>query len=1071
MTRSIAAQPDGGGLGHRPRNLDFTPRPPRVAERSHSFGQVGVAGDTGNSRIAAGFGAQFLAAAIRKGTPIGPSRRRASKISRNLATERKYVSILRADLHRSSDLVTGLALEDSIARLAPALEQMRSAVHEYGGIVYREMGDGIFAVFGAPVANDLHAVMGCFAALELLRRIEALGDDNIRVRIGVHSGLVVAGPRQLDYTRTYDFDGPPLIMAERLQAIAEPGQALASEECRALAEGYVRFGSGQAHALKGFAQPIMIYPVQGIEKLSKWRVTLERGTAAFVGREAELSHLLRTGETVTAAKGQSTIVSGEPGVGKSRLVRETLSELSQRGWQSIEVECSPIVGHSPFSLLKSILVEATSDLSSAEIAALKAELPAPQSNALRIIVDDAAVNTLPDWTKLAPRSRGRAIVDMATTVLERRIGQRPTLLLIEDVQWADEASAPALEAITTLKSRLKLFLLATARSEELPAWIERTSDARLVLAPLKPGEGRAMLDQLLGTSPRLQPLKARILSHTGAMPLFMEEVCRGLAETGGLIGEWGSFEPKLDDVVLDVPLTVQGVIASRIDRLSAREKRFLQVAAAIGPQAPGRLLQAVFGAEGSIFRQMLTGLLTAGMLISSPDAGHTAISFPHECVRQVAYDATLQSDRVGLHKRILKELEAEMATGAYIDGRDLPALMVHHAIQAMEWSSAAELATVVARRCFGQSAFSDAKRYFELAISSTDKLPASSSREAIAIDLRIEARMAYGNLGMVNRWLDLAKEAEARAVATGDRLRRVPALAMRAAALNFCGTPGEALEAGFSAVQEASQSGDQGWLAYSEYGLGQGHYVAGQYVEAVEMLERAYKRFRFEKAAPPPGGGAAQAALLSCMMICASRAALGDEDGSADAQARAETIAAETTTPAARVAAGFSRGVLLLSKGEISAAEATLAESLEIADNHELHLFIPVLANQHGYALLQFGQIERAREAFRTALQEAEYLGHRSAALRAELGLALCDAAFPLQRAAALEAMRRCEESARQGGYRPLELEALLCSSAILSALGKDFSTAEAAAEQLATCMRAAGTKRDVSRMIVRLLQ
>lgn len=135
-------------------------------------------------------------------TPIGvpgQSRRRGSIISaQNLATERKYVSIVRADLHRSSDLVTGLDLEDSIARLAPALKEMRWAVHQYGGIVYREMVDEIFAVFGAPVANDLHAVMACFAAIELLRRIEALGDENIRVRIGVHSGLVIDLTAQID---------------------------------------------------------------------------------------------------------------------------------------------------------------------------------------------------------------------------------------------------------------------------------------------------------------------------------------------------------------------------------------------------------------------------------------------------------------------------------------------------------------------------------------------------------------------------------------------------------------------------------------------------------------------------------------------------------------------------------------------------------------------------------------------------------------------------------------------------------------------------------------------------------
>jgi class 3 adenylate cyclase/tetratricopeptide (TPR) repeat protein len=1004
----------------------------------------------------------------RTGGPIAPSRRRGRKNSaRNLATERKYVSILRADLHRSSDLITGLALEASIARLAPALKEMRSAVHQYGGIVYREMGDGVFAVFGAPVADDLHAVMACFAALELLRRIEALGDGSIRVRIGVHSGLVIAGPRQLDYTKTYDFDGPPLIMAERLQAIAEPGQALASGACRGLAEGYIHFGTGEAHALKGFANLVMVHPIKGIEELSKWRVTLGRGTAAFVGREAELSHLLALGEAAAGA-GHNVIVSGEPGVGKSRLVREALHVLHQRGWQSIEAECSPIVGHSPFSLLKNILLIALSALGEAETAALKAELPVAQSNAMQIVLDGAAADTFPDWTKLAPRARGRAIVDMACAVMTRRIGRQPTLLLIEDVQWADEASAAALEAITSLTKGLKLFVLATARTGDLPGWIERTSDVRLRLAPLERDAGLAMLDQLLGPSPRLKPLKARILEHTGAMPLFIEEVCRGLVEAGRLTGAWGEFEPALEEAELGVPLTVQGVIASRIDRLSPREKRILQVAAAIGPQVPSRLLQVISAVEEAVFRPILTALLTAGMLVGSPEAGQGETSFPHECVRQVAYDATLESDRMQLHRRILAELEAEAA--AAHNGQDLAAIMVHHAIQAKEWARAAELATGVARRCFGQSAFSDAKRHYELAIASIDKLPLSPSREAIAIDLRIEARMAYGNLGLVSRWLDLAREAEARALASGDRLRRVPALAMRAAALNFCGAPAEAIEAGEAAVREAGQSGEPGWLAYAEYGLGQARFVAGHYLEAVEMLERAYRRFHLEGAAPPPGAGAAQAALLSCMMICVSEAALGDDEGAAAAQARADAIAAENGAPTAAIAAGFSRGVLLLSRDDIKAAEATLAQSLKLARQHEVHLFIPVLANQHGIALLQLGQTEAAREAFETARHEAELLGHRSAALRAELGLVLCAAASPIGRDAALEAVGRCEQSSRQGGYHPLELEALLIKGALLSASGEDSSASRKAAEQMAARIGAVGTERDVCRMLARVL-
>ena len=417
--------------------------------------------------------------------PRAKQRGRAAKTpTRSLVTERKYVSILRADLHRSTDLVAELEVEESIARLAPALEQMRAAVHQHDGIIHREMGDGLFAVFGAPKAADLHAVMACLAALDLLSRIEALGDPEIRVRIGVHSGLVIAGPRQLDYTRSYDFDGPPLIMAERLQAIAAPSQALASETCRTLAAGYVRFGTGQTHMLKGFPQPVMVHPIEGVGELSKWRVNLARDSVALVGRDAELSRLLSLADAAAAnGVGSFVVVCGEPGVGKSRLAHETMDALRGRGWQSIDAECSPIIGHSPFSLLKNLLGNVTAELGETDMAALRAELSPAQAAGLEVALHGAASKFQPVWAGLTPRARGRAIVEAACAVIQRRIGERPTLLLIEDLQWADEASAPLIEAAYDLNAIYQRPVISPPELVTAENFNDHVGDERYVSRP------------------------------------------------------------------------------------------------------------------------------------------------------------------------------------------------------------------------------------------------------------------------------------------------------------------------------------------------------------------------------------------------------------------------------------------------------------------------------------------------------------------------------------------------------------------------------------------------------------
>ncbi|WP_439394983.1 ATP-binding protein [Bradyrhizobium sp. PMVTL-01] len=997
-------------------------------------------------------------------------RGRAAKTpARNLITERKYVSILRADLHRSSDLVAELGVEESIARLAPALEQMRAAVHQQNGIIHREMGDGLFAVFGAPIADDLHAVMACLAALDLLSRIEALGDPGIRVRVGVHSGLVVAGPRQLDYTRSYDFDGPPLIMAERLQAAAAPNQALASEICRTLAAGYVQFGIGQTHVLKGFPQPVTVHPIEAIGELSKWRVHLARGSTAFVGRTVEFSRILSLADAAAANRaGTFVVVTGEPGIGKSRLAHETMDALRGRGWQSIDVECSPILGHSPYSLLKNLLGDVVAGLQEADMAALRAELSAAQMAGLEVVLHGPPEKSNSVWAGLTPRARGRAIVAMACAVMLRKVDQRPTLLLIEDLQWADEASAPAIEAITALTERLPLVILTTARNEGVPAWVEGRLPVLLPLAPLNHAAGMAMLDQILGLSPRLNRLKTRILNHTGAMPLFIEEVCRGLAETHKLTGSWGAFEPASVDAGLDVPLTVQGVIASRIDRLSPIEKRLLQVAAAIGPEVPSRLLQTVSALQQAAFGKALSALVAAGMLVALPEVTATNV-FPHECVRQVAYDAVLGSDKTALHGQILAELETQLG---HEQGRsDLMAAVVHHALQAREWSRAADNAAIIARQCLAQSALPDATRYFAIAIEAIDHLPVSPEREARAVDLRIESRLAYANLGQLTRWLELAKEAEARAGAAGDRTRQVSALAVRAAALNFCGPPTEAVETSETAVREAARSGEAGWLGYAEYGLGQARYVAGQYSKAVEALTRAYERFTIGGASAPPGGSSSHLALLSSMMTCIIEAARGDLNAAAAAQDRVESIAAQVGGTLSEIAAGFSRGVLLLCNGELEAAETTLARASQLAHQHDVNLFVPVLGWQHGLALLRIGRREDARHAFETAKEEAAKLGHRSAELRAEMGLALCDATSLAGRSAALERVRRCEQTVQQLGYEPIRLEALHIEAALRQAMNDEgWRPTRMAAERIANQLGAEGLQREIVHVLARTI-
>lgn len=989
-----------------------------------------------------------------------------------ITTERKHVTILRADLQGSTSLVVGLELEEAIERLAPAMGEMRAAVHAHNGIVLREMGDGLFAAFGAPIAEDLHAVMGCLAALDLVRRIEALSDPAIRVRIGVHSGHVVVGARRLDLAHTYELDGPPMIMADRLQSVAQPNQILASTSCRSLADGYIRFGEARQHHLKGFPAPVMVHVVEAVRELSKWGVTSTRALTTFVGRLPELDRLVALATRTETGKGACAAIVGEAGVGKSRLAREFISRLRERGWPTIEAECSPVIGQTPFALLKAVLNGIENALTAEEFSSAQKSLSLAERSAYSLIAKSHDIATLPDWSALGPRARNRAIVEATRKLASHLSAGGPCLFLFEDLQWADEASAPALKALLSLTDRQSLMILATVRTGGLPEWLGAQSLGLITLAPLPKTAGMALLQHLLGTDPRLDRLKARILDHTGGLPLFVEEVCRGLVESGVLVGSRGAFVPSSPDAALGVPLTVQGVIASRIDRLSPSEKRVLQAASAIGPKGAIGILRSLCTTVRGSFETMLSTLFAATLLVPVPadgaaDQTDVVFAFPHELVRQVAYDAVLGSEKSALHARILEILEAAGGDG---DLGRVEAL-VHHARLSSQWNKAADYAATIARQSFAQSALPDALRHYETALDAIDRLAPSVEREQRAIDLRIEARGAYSNVGKVRRWLELAEEAQARAAAADDRPRLAASKAMRSAALNFCGNPGDAIEAGLEAIGEAERLGSASWTAFAQYGLGQAYYVAGRYREALGTLDAAQALFLEDGATTPAGGSASQAGLLCCMMSCLCHVARGDHAAAAASQIALERMAAKEGRALADIAASLGRGTLFLSEDRVADADAVLFGALDLARRNEINLFIPLIACYRGVAQFLLGNAAAAEETFAEASSAADALGHVSAKLRAQVYRALASAAVTGDRRKAITEIQAMGRSIKQQGYGPLQIEALAAEAALLRLSGETMGAerCEVEAQAVASELEAGGALQLAMRMAARL--
>jgi class 3 adenylate cyclase/tetratricopeptide (TPR) repeat protein len=879
-----------------------------------------------------------------------------------LEGERKQVTVLFADLKGSMELLADRDPEDARKLLDPVLEHMIEAVHRYEGTVNQVMGDGVMALFGAPLAHEDHAARACYAALRMQETVKRYAEGvrrehgiTVRIRVGLNSGEVVVRAIGSDLHMDYTAVGQSTHLAARMEQLADPGTILLTPDTLAAAEGFVQVTPLGPMAVKGLPASIEVYELIGVSAVrSRLHVAATRGLSRFVGRDAEIEQLRRTLEHARQGRGQVMAVVGEPGVGKSRLVFELTHSHRVDGWLVLEA------GSVSYG-------KATSYLPVIEL--LKAYFRVSDPDTYRdirekitgkiITLDRALESTLPallalldvplddrQWSALEPAQRRTRTLDALKRLFLREAQVQPLLLVFEDLHWIDSETQALLDSLIESLPAARLLLLVNYRPEYTHGWGGKTYYTQLRLDTLPTESTGELLDALLGHDTSLRSLKDLLVERTGGNPLFLEESIRTLVEVKALVGGRGAYRLDKPIGTVEVPSSVRTILASRIDRLPPAEKRLLETAAVVGKDFALSLLMAITDMSEEAIRLGLSHLQAAEFLYETslfPDLEYT---FKHALTHDVAYGGTLQSRRRALHAAIVDAMEA-----LYPDRlTEHVERLAHHAFRGEQWAKAAIYLPQAAAKAAERSAHRDAVTFLEQALKAVEQMPDGTEKLQQAVDLRIALRNSLYGLGEYARTFQCLREAGMLSATLADTERSCRVASLLTHYFWVTADNDRAVETGQKALAMSADSRHPYLVLMGNSYLGLAYHARGSYHEAEHHLTsviRAVEGNRLER----PSHFWLLPSVTSRFFYAWALAERGDFARASTRADEAVKIAEASGRPGELIHAYMAAGFIELRKREIYLATQWIARALEVADTANLPFYVPWIRSSLGYAL------------------------------------------------------------------------------------------------------------------------
>jgi adenylate cyclase len=595
------------------------------------------------------------------GTELPPNAKFCNDCGAAVATattpaEYKQVTVLFADVVHSMDIAAAVGAERLREIMTELVNITTAVVKRYGGGVDKFTGDGIMAVFGAPLALEDHAVRACLAALEIQDELALLAAQvrnrdgvELALRIGLNSGQVIAGEvgsASLGYTTI----GEQVGMAQRMESVAPPGGVMLSASTARLVDGAAALSEPESVWIKGADEGVPVCRLLGMREDR----TVKRAEANLVGRRWEMNAVEGLLDRAIDGHGAVAGIEGPPGVGKSRLVRELSAMASARGVEVFVTFCESHTSQIPFHAVARLLRAATG-VEGLRARAARGQLRYRVSDADPedvVLFDDLLGFADPDveLPKIDPDARRRRLTALVNAMSLAR--DTPAVYVIEDAHWIDEVSESMLAEFFTVIPQTPSLVLVTYRPEYEGALARVHGAQTIALGPLSDPETAALVAELLGPDPSVGALGHKITERAAGNPFFAEEIVRELSQRGVLLGQTGAYLSMAEVGEVSVPVTLQATIAARIDRLDPKAKRTLSAAAVLGARFTLDLLIAL-GVEAVVDDLLAAQLIDQVRFTRQPE-----YVFHHPLIRTVAYEAQLKSDRAELHRRVAAAIEA-----------------------------------------------------------------------------------------------------------------------------------------------------------------------------------------------------------------------------------------------------------------------------------------------------------------------------------------------------------------------------------------------------------------------------